>query len=718
MTRTPAVTLISPGIIKWNDVDFGVPHLVALGSYLREKLGVRVEILDLSYEGGDHASLQKALEELGPHLAIGLSCYSSFDYLRVMSLAGALKRAWPDVPLIAGGYHASALPTDVVFEGSPFDAVVVGEGERPMAKLIETLLGGGRIDTPIVGPDNVADLDTLPPYDWSLLDRYWPRAHQLGRKMQIYFSRGCPYHCTFCMERAKTEYKWRAMAPERALDELARLSKKTDLSRWVINIADPLFGFQRRWRRTVLAGIAERKLLPRQFWTLTRTDDVDEEDVELYARARFSIGIGAESGSPTMLGIMQKTRDPEAYLGALERLAETSRRHGLPWATNVIVGHPGETRETMRETHAFVRKLFLSAPDTRGWLSIDPFRLYPGALVHEQMGEWSQRFGTRFHHPQWWKRWYDASFLAEHNDPSASLDYAGRVTEMYALYGPLVGEIQQRFRGTGRDVDRVLERSLAEQKAMLSPEMRDRLLARAERARAASEGPAAGPTGLRGRLVVLGATSAASPPGASPAVPIAIDVRDPDARLREGWVRRLLDRGAVRTERLIEAILAVPLREHFDAAAIEAFLAGRDDRPGKPGAAPRWLGSSTSLLLLEALEAGVGDRVLARATSSWVQAILRALVGPEGELRADGRDPTVGAAGRYDRVLIGGALPAVPPWMAGALEVGGRFVGFVGPRFRPQDLVVVSPLGDALIERRVARVAVPVLAGRHGWLAS
>ena len=54
---------------------------------------------------------------------------------------------------------------------------------------------------------------------------------------------------------------------------------------------------------------------------------------------RASIGIGLESGSPTMLAQMQKGNTPERYLGAVRRLARLSHDHGLTWAVNVIVGH-------------------------------------------------------------------------------------------------------------------------------------------------------------------------------------------------------------------------------------------------------------------------------------------------------------------------------------------------------------------------------------------
>ena len=710
--KTPGVLLISPGIIKWTDMDFGLPHLVSVGGYLQAHLGVRVELLDLNYEGGDHVQLRRTLEELGPFLLIGVSCYSSFDYLRVLTLGRYLRGLYPDTPLVTGGYHASALPGDLAFDGSPFDAVVVGEGELPMKAMVETLLGGGRLDRRVFGPQNVADLDTLPPYQWQLLDRYWPRATDIGKKLQVVLSRGCPYHCTFCMERAKTEYSWRAYSSGRAVEELRRLASFTDLSRWVVNIADPLFGFKRSWRREVLGGILERGLRPRQYWTLTRSDDLDAEDVSLLARARFSIGIGLESGSPRMLEIMQKGNRPERYLEAIQRLATLSREHGLTWATNIIVGHPGETMETMRETRDFLGRLFTSAKDTCGWLSIDPFRLYPGALVHAQMAAWSARHGTRFHHPEWWKSWYDGPFRAQHVDPSTELDYAARVRFMHEAYAPLAAEIAARFRGQGRSVDRVFEKSLAEQQKQLSPEVMADHLRRGERAR--HDGPSAVAAVVR--------------------VPLGLQVREPLVRLREEAVRRLLETGVLRTEALIEALLCTAPERWLDAAGAEALL--------RETTSP---GLRVLAMALEALEPGLGDRVLVLgAEGGYVPAVLAALVGGAGrvvgvhpaswlgslrlgkalaelaQVTVTRGDPTAPPSGEapFDRLLVLGALPRFVAPLRAALTEEGRAVAFLGPRFRAQDLALLVRHGDAVAERVIARVTVPVLAGTHGWVAT
>ena len=716
----PAVLLISPGILKWTDMDFGLPHLVSMGGYVREHTGVRVEILDLNYEGGDHHDLQRTIEGLGPFLVIGLSLYSSFDYMRVMALARFLRETYPDVPMVAGGYHASAVPGDVVFDGSPFDAVVRGEGERPLLEIVEGLLGGTGLEKSEYGPDVVPVLDELPYYAWDLLDRYWPRAQTIGRKLQVYLSRGCPYHCTFCMERAKSGYSWRAYSPDRAIEELRRLAARTDLSHWVVNLADPLFGFQRGWRRKVLSGIIENDLLPRQYWTLTRSDDLDDVDVDLLARARFSIGIGMESGSPRMLKIMQKGNQPERYLDALRRLARLSRKHGLNWAANIIVGHPGENLASMKQTHAMVSELFTSASETCGWVSIDPFRLYPGAHVHEAIDEYSQRFGTVFHHKTWWKSWYDGAFHAQHIDPSHDLTYEQRVRFMVDAYGPLIGDLQSRFRGQGRSIDRVYRRSIEEQRKLLSPGHRDLLIRRGQRAEA---------------------TKTQAPRMAALSFPLGLHVKDPWVRKRENGVRRMLDEGVLRTETLVEALLQVGPERFMPAADAEAMLLDHQPKTAE-GLAPSSLALRTLSAGLEALEPALGDTVVdATAASGHLSAVLSHLVGDRGrvlalhpcqvttpmeralaaygnvEVRAGAPSALLHLDETWDGLWIGAAMPRFPSQLIPVLRnPDGRAIAFLGPRFRTQDVVSLTRCDGALLERRVGRTKVPVLGGRFGWL--
>ena len=714
--------LISPGILRWSDADFGLPHLVSMGGLLRRELGLRVELLDLNYEGGDHRALQRTLEQLGPYLLVGISCYSSFDYMRVMSVARFIQGLYPEVPLVTGGYHASALPDEMVFDGSPFSATVVGEGELPLLRIAQQLLGGGALEA-VYGPDPVRELDWLPPYQWDLLSRYWPRAQSIGRKLQLYLSRGCPHRCSFCMERAKGARRWRALSVERAVDELRRLARHTELERWVVNIADPLFGLEPGWRRGLLERIAQHDLMPRQYWTLTRADDFERQDVELLARANVSIGVGLESGSLEMLRLMRKTRRPQQYLEAISRLARWSAEVGLSWAANVVVGHPGETPQTMQQTLDFVDGLFAAAPHTRGWLSVDPFRLYPGSHVHAELQGYATRHGTHFFHPRWWRRWYDTSFCAEHLDPGRELDFQARVRLMHDRYSPLMARIAQNFRGQGRSIDRVFQRSLQEQVQLLGPEQRDRDLDRAS---------------------VVDQRFAADPERDRPAaasLPLGLQVRDPQIRRREDAVRRLLQRGVLRSEALADALLCIPPERYLGEDATEAMLLERLPHGGP--AVPPWAGISSLVLGLEALAPGPGDGAVdLLAARGYVAALLARLVGPGGRVLAlcpgtrrqtrtlrdqlaDQATVTVsrgqattgrGLDGGHDCIWLGAALPRRPGWLAPHLnQPGGRAVVGVGPRFRPQDLVLLTRDEDQLTEHVLARVRMPLVAGPRGW---
>ena len=683
-------------------MDFGLPHLVSLGGYLKQHTGVKVEVLDLNYEGGDHSTLLKRINDLGPLLCIGVSAYSSFDYRRVMALGHFLAKHFPGVPRVAGGYHASALPDELLIDGA-YDSVIQGEGERPMRRIVEQLLGGDDQLEPIYGHDLEPKLDDLPPYDWGLLNRYWPRATQLGGKLQVVLSRGCPYHCTFCMERSKSGYSWRSYSAGRAVEELERLSARTDLSRWVINIADPLFGFQRAWRRQVLEGIAQRGLLPKQYWTLTRSDDLDDEDIALFAQARFSIGIGLETGSPEMQATMQKGNHPQRYLDGFHRLARLSQKHGLNWATNVIIGHPGETPETAQQTLSFLQDLFLSQEELKGWLSVDPFRLYPGSQVHEQMETWSAEHGSVFHQPTWWHSWYDGPFRAEHLDPSRSMSFEDRVAWMRTAYPPLLAEIERRFVGSGRPVDRIYRNAMAAQREVVSPERMDQVLAK-------------GASVPRDAAVSL-------------SVPIGLHLKDPWVRLREQAVRKLLDVGVLRSAELTEALLQEAPERWMPETDARSMLEGRvpESKEGMPSSG---LDLRSTAIGLEALGV-LTDKTVAdlRATTGYVAALLARLAeqviavhpcalqaGLQARLpgvrvlgQAPQEHPTLPDADAY---WLGAAMPGLPPPLAERIQGGSRVVTLLGPRFRAQDLVLITAAG----ETRLARLKGPVLGGPWGWV--
>lgn len=481
MRPAVSVLLISPGKSSRPDGNFGDSHLVALGSYLRARTNAKVEVIDLDYERFLPApDPQRVFSR--DFSVVGISCYSSYDYLTAFYLGREIRRRNPGAILVTGGYHASARPGDFLHlpgseleEPSPFDHVVVGEGELPLARIVAAATRGERLPQKVLGPEPVDDPDELPPFDWSLLDRYRGIARSVGGQFNVPFSRGCPFHCSFCMERAKGESRWRAWSPARAEQELLRLDRWLGLKDWKLFIADAVFGLKPAWRHEMLERLERLDLGFDKIWTLSRVDLLGPGDVERYHRAGFGVGFGLESGDPAMLRRIGKTRDVEGFYERFEDLAKTAARVGLPWGANVIAGHPGETPESLQRSARFTERLFLETENLTGFLSVDPFRFYPGSPIDGQRQHIEEQFGTRIHRPRWWN-YSDQVFTSEWVDPSAGFDYRQKERLTARLFEPVVRGIAERFayRGAARDYFR---RSVARACEVLRPSRRLRTLA-------------------------------------------------------------------------------------------------------------------------------------------------------------------------------------------------------------------------------------------------
>lgn len=484
MTRRdrPRALLVWPGGLFAGGANFGVPQLLAMASAMKAAADVEVDVVDLDAE---RALGPVVLSEIvarggGRYDLVGIACYSSYDYLKVLALGRSLRALLPKAWLVTGGYHASARPGD--FTGptpdggdSPFDFVVVGDGEGPMSRLAGALASGRRPLLAVLGPEAVADPGKMPPVDWELLARYRPVARKVASQAEIYLSRGCPYDCAFCMERAKRDTSWRALEPEQALEEMHRLDAFLDLSTWTLFIADALFGMKTAWRRRFLEGLAARPVRARKVWLLVRIDLLEREDIALMKRANVAPGFGLESGDPEQVRRIRKVGRLSDYLDQMMRVAGWARELGVPWGANVIVGHPGETESSLRTTAKYLERLYLGAGGTTGFLSVDPFRLYPGSPIDEEKEAWEASTGMRVHRYPWWHDG-DQDFLAEWVDPSSELDFRRCHALRHELFRPILEAIPRAFAYDGPARDYFM-RAVTEQVELVAPQHAARTLA-------------------------------------------------------------------------------------------------------------------------------------------------------------------------------------------------------------------------------------------------
>jgi len=326
------------------------------------------KILDSEILGIGHEETVEETARYSPDL-IGITSNTCvFD--SVITLTSLLKQRLPEVPIIIGGPHPSALPERTLTE-SAADFVAIGEGEVSFEKLISHLKEGkssweeieglgyrelcGRIR--INKPRKlIEDLDMLPFPARDLINNelYMPpptKRVSLGRNTLIAASRGCPHNCGFCGAKLVWGRKIRTRKPEFIVAELEQCVNKYDISSF--NFTDELFTNSKK-HILEICHLIKQKGLDIAWVCSARAQHLDEETLSAMKEAGCrEISFGIESGSPKILKRINKKLDLKEALRTVWRTKET----GITTHASFILGYIGETEETIKETIRFAKKL-------------------------------------------------------------------------------------------------------------------------------------------------------------------------------------------------------------------------------------------------------------------------------------------------------------------------------------------------------------------------
>ncbi len=166
----------------------------------------------------------------------------------------------------------------------------------------------------------------------------------------IVTSRGCPAGCTYCIKHVSYQYSARIRSPKLIMEELWRL-KKLGINN--IHMYADLFTVNREQVIELCNLMIEEKI--NIHWTSnSRVDYVDEEMLTLMGKAGCRlISWGIESGSEQILKHARKG----AYPDKAERALRWAKQAGIMNWGYFIIGLPGETEETIRQTIDFAKKL-------------------------------------------------------------------------------------------------------------------------------------------------------------------------------------------------------------------------------------------------------------------------------------------------------------------------------------------------------------------------
>jgi radical SAM superfamily enzyme YgiQ (UPF0313 family) len=166
----------------------------------------------------------------------------------------------------------------------------------------------------------------------------------------IVTSRGCPAGCTYCIKHVSYQYSARLRSPEKIVEEL-RVLKNLGIHN--IHMYADLFTVNRDQVVDLCRLMIAEELNIR--WTCnSRVDYVDEEMLRLMAQAgNWLISWGIESGNEQILRHARKGAYPDKALRGLT----WARAAGIKNWGYFIIGLPGETEETIRQTIDFAKKL-------------------------------------------------------------------------------------------------------------------------------------------------------------------------------------------------------------------------------------------------------------------------------------------------------------------------------------------------------------------------
>jgi len=354
---------------------------------LLEREGYEVDLLDVCY------STKQEIEDFlkTDFDIIGFSL-NSYELREALSFLGRTKVYNKDASIIFGGPYVNISKKDILRFGN-VDFAIYGEGEYSMLELVRLI---ERSKDPAAGElkrikglifrdgeevvvnerrEPIEDLDSMP----------LPSYHLVDMKRYSFYplvtSRGCPYDCCFCSNTTQDK-RWRPRSPEKVVKEIESFLAGHD--NMPIFVCDDNFNLDPKRVEDICRRIIDNRLNIR--WTVAgiRAGKVDLEGFRLMKEAGCAcITFGVESADPAILRNIGKDEKIEE----IERSIRLCKEIGFEWiTTQIMIGNPGDTDETIKRSMDFIDKLDLW-PSANFCLALP----YPGTRLWnyvEREGRW------------------------------------------------------------------------------------------------------------------------------------------------------------------------------------------------------------------------------------------------------------------------------------------------------------------------------------------
>ncbi|MBP3924863.1 radical SAM protein [bacterium] len=322
---------------------------------ISEQCGFDALIRDYS-QGGD---FEKDLREFSPdYLLVNVAMPTLENDLKALDTS---KEICPQIKTIAKGATFLTLAKDIMGKSRSLDFAIIGEAEYTLKEILEgknpsEILGlCYKSGNEIIQNDQrpfIENLDELPFPARHLVDNsIYRRPDNNKVQATIKVSRGCPFHCFFCLATPTAGSKVRKRSAENIITEIRECVEKYGITNFLF--WSDIFDIDKDWTMNLCRKIIESGL--KITWSAnTRADTADYEMAKLmYKSGCRLVSIGVESGSQYMLDKMGKN----ITLDDVRKTVKLFKKAGIRIYNYFVIGLPWETEETVEDTIKFAIEL-------------------------------------------------------------------------------------------------------------------------------------------------------------------------------------------------------------------------------------------------------------------------------------------------------------------------------------------------------------------------
>jgi len=325
-------------------------------------------------------NLKRVLNDYKPDI-VGISIMS-FTYDSAKKVAEIVKNFKNDCIIVIGGAHPTIFTKETLLQEN-FDIAVRGEGEYTMLDLLDTINSNEDLSSvrgvsfkengSIINNQNrelIKDLDCIPfpARDLLIQEEFYPTV-SFGR---IITGRGCPFSCKYCAVNLVWRRSVRLRSPENVIDEMEQIYRLYNPIEF--NFDDDTFNVSEERVEKICDLIRERNIKTR--WNcMLRLDNVSSNLLErMKAAGCARVTFGIESGDQDILNRMNKKINLEQIRNAVK----ITKSVGINIWAHYIIGYPGETPESLRNTINLINEL-----DTE--FVVQRFMPFPGTEVYNEL---------------------------------------------------------------------------------------------------------------------------------------------------------------------------------------------------------------------------------------------------------------------------------------------------------------------------------------------